>query len=188
MPVTATDIVNQALQLMGGNQKPVTGNAPNFDDSPSGVAAKYLYGPCVQTVARQFEWDYARRTIALTPSGNVAPFPWSFEFLYPTNGIQVWTLMPTAGDPLDPLPYNFVVANALVNGTVQRVVHTDLPTALAVYNNNPTEDTWDASFREAVVRLLASEFATALGGKPDLANALGSSYGAFEQIGEGREN
>ena len=41
------------------------------------------------------------------------------------------------------------------------------PVAAAVYNNNPSEDTWDAGFREAVVRMLASELAEAVAGRPD---------------------
>lgn len=189
MPTTSLTIVNEALQLVGDNQKPVTGTAPTFDESPAGKAAQLLYTPCVQAVARQFEWDFARNTVALELSGNAAPFPWTLEYLYPTNGIQVWTLMPSQqGDRFDPLPFNFAVANATVGDATRKVIHTDLQDALAVFNNSPSEELWDADFHQAVVRLLASEFATALAGKPDLAAGLGSSYGTFEQIGESRQD
>jgi hypothetical protein len=187
--VTSTDIANQAIQMIGDNQPPVTGVAPTFDSSPAGVALSKIYAPCVQTVGRQFEWDMARSTIALTLSGNAAPFPWTLEYLYPTNGIEVWQLTPASlSDPYNPLPTTWVVANAVVTGAQKRVIHTNLASARAVYNNNPSEDTWDAEFRETVVRLLASELAIAIAGRPETADFLLRSAGSFEKIGEGRDS
>lgn len=193
MPVTATNIVNQALMLIGGNQPLVTGNSPNFDQSTAGKAAAQLYAPCVATVMRQFGWDAARRTVELTLSGNIAPVPWAFEYLYPELGIQVWNLMPAViDDPFDPLPINFVVANAVVTisavETQKRVIHTNLEDAVAVFNNNPTEDNWDAGLREAVVRLLASELAMAIASKPETSQNLLTSGAALENAAEERRN
>lgn len=189
MPVTPVDIVNQAIFLIGNNQGPVTGNAPNFDSTPAGVAAAKLYAPCVQTIGRQFGWDFARTLVVLTPSGNTAPFPWLQEYLYPTNGIQVWQVVPGTVDDLNnPLPTNWVVANVAVSGVQTKVIQTNAVGALAIYNNNPGPDVWDPGFREAVVRLLASEMAMALGGKPDTAAAMLDSANAFEQAAEGRED
>lgn len=189
MPVTSNDVANQAIALMGNNQPFVTGNAPAFDNSASGKALQKLYAPCIQTVGRQWQWDMARNTIALTLSGNVAPVPWSLEYSYPTNGIQVWQLMPASlADVNNPLPVNWVVANAVVAGQQQRVIHTDLAIARAVYNNNPNENTWDSGFREAVVRLLASELSMALAGKPDMVESMLQSGAAFENIAEKRPN
>lgn len=188
MPATARDIVNEAIQLIGGNQPLVTGNAPNFDESTTGKVAQQIYAPCVAAAGRQFEWDFARNTFALVPTGNVAPIPWTFEYAYPPNGIEVWQLMPAAPDPFDPLPVNFIVANTIVNGQQARVVQTNVPAAIAVYNNNPGPDVWDASFRAAVVRLLASEFAMALGGKPDVAQAAMENASVFAQGAAARQN
>jgi hypothetical protein len=188
LSVTSNDIANQAIQYMGGNQPPVTGQAPNFDNSAAGVALSKIYSACVATVARQFEWDMARSTVSLTLSGNPAPFPWIYEYKYPLNGIEVWQLAPaTLADPNNPLPTTWVVTNAVVSGQQQRVIQTNLQNAVAIYNNNPNENTWDASFREAVVRLLASELAMALAGKPDTSAQLLQSGSAFEAIAEGRD-
>lgn len=194
MPVTSTDVINQALQIMGGNQPSLTGVYPNFV-GPTGAndtiakAANILYGAAVATVQRQFEWDASRNTVALALSGNVAPFPWALEYIYPANGIEVWVVMPSAlADPFDPLPINYAVANAVVSGSQKRVIHTDLAGAMAVYNNNPNENTWDSLMRESVVRLLASELSIAIGGKPDMAQSLLQSGAAFETIAEAREN
>lgn len=186
---TATDIVNQAIQLIGDNQPPVTGNAPNFDSSPAGQAAAILYAPAVQTVGRRFGWDFARNLVALARSGNPANVLWPFEYLYPDNGVQVWQLVPSEiADPNNPLPVNWSVANAIVNDVQKKVIQTDLPNAFAVYNNSPNENTWDPLFREAVVRHLASELAMALAGRPDTAQASLETSNAFEAIGEGRDS
>lgn len=189
MPVNSNDVANQALMEMGGNQQAVTGNAPTFDNSTAGKALQRLYTPCVQTVGRQFGWDFARNLVALTLSGNVAPFPWSFEYLYPSNGVQVWQLMPASiADANNPLPVNWSVGNTIVTAVQTKVIWSDLTDARAAYNNSPSENTWDPLFREAVVRLLASELALAIAGKTDATQALLQGAGAFEKLGEGRDS
>lgn len=188
MPITDIDIVNQAITLSGDNQAPVTGSAPNFDSSTAGKAAALLYVPTVQAVGRQFGWDFARNTAALVTTGNTARFPWSFEWLYPTNGIQVWQLIPPDADPFDPSPINWNVGNTLVAAVQKKVIWTNFDEPLAVFNNAPSPDVWDVEFTEAVVRLLGSKFALALGGNPSIAAALLESGGAFESIAEGRQD
>lgn len=188
---TAADIVNTALSMVGDRTPLVTGTAPTFDDSPAGKAAAQLYVPTVQTVGRLFEWDMARSTIALALSGNAAPFPWGLEYLYPTNGIQVWQVMPSAlVDPHNPLPVNWVEANAIVAATQRKVIHTEasLTGALAVYNNNPGPDVWDPGFREAVEFLLASKFAESVAGKPETASNLLGAFNAFVEAAKARSD
>ena len=187
MAVTSTTIVNQAIQLIGQDYPLVTGAAPNFDTSSTGQAAAQVYAPTVATVARQFGWDMARCTAALALSGNTAPFPWAYEYLYPGNGIQVWQVMPESlADTNNPQPVNWSVGNTEVSGTQTKVIWANLAAAQVVYNNNPQESTWDPLFREAVVRLLASNLAIALGGRADTAAANLQSGAAFEQLGEQR--
>jgi len=187
MPLTATDICNRAIQLVGDNQPPITGNAPTFDDSPAGVAAANLYPLCVGAVGRQFGWDFARKTVVLTPSGNTPSVLWTREYLYPTNGIQVWQLIPaTIPDENNPLPTTFSECNTLVGSVQTKVIQTNLVAPLAVYNNNPGPEVWDTLFQMAVVRLLASCFAHALAGRPDLADSLLQSYAGFEGVAERR--
>lgn len=172
--------------LMGDNQAPVTGFAPNFDTSAAGKALAKLYAPCVQTVGRQFQWDMARSTVSLSATGSPPSYAWQFEYFYPTNGIEVWQVMPQTFDPNNPLPSRWTIGNAILSGQQQRVVRTNFANAVCVYNNSPNENTWDSLFREAVVRLLASELALAIAGKPDVAQALVETGSAFETIAEGR--
>lgn len=186
---TPTTIVNSAILLMGGDQAPITGVAPNFDNSIAGKAAANLYGPCVATVGREFGWDFARNIVALTATGNTVPLPWTFEYLYPGNGVQVWQLLPaTLVDPNNPLPINWTIGNTLVSSVQTKVIWTNQASAQAAYNNNPLPSTWDPGFREAVVRLLASEMAMAIAGKPDSSENLLQSGASFETIAEGRDS
>lgn len=187
MPTIATDIVNQALFLMGDREPAVTGNAPNFDNSVQGVAAKWLYAPCVAAVARTYEWDFARKVVNLSLSGNPAQLGFTFEYLYPTNGIEVWNVVDPDFDPMNPLPTNWTVNNALVSSVQTKVIWTDIADAIAVYNNNPTPDLWDAGFREAVVRRLAGEFARALAGRNETGESLEQSGMLAAQVAQMRD-
>jgi hypothetical protein len=188
MTVTSNDVANQAIQDIGNNMPQVNGQAPTFDNSPAGVALQRFYAPTVATVGRQFGWDFARNTATLSLSGNPAPAGWLYEYLYPSNGIEVWQLMPTPpfADANNPLPVNWNVGNTLVASVQTKVIWSNLANAQVTYNNNPSESTWDPLFREAVVRLLASVLGMAIAGRPDSAAAYLESGAAFENIGEGR--
>lgn len=189
MAATSTDVVNEAIMLIGDNQPLVTGVAPAFDSSPAGKAAAQLYGPTVATVSRQFGWDFSRNTVALVNTGNIPPPPWSAEYLYPINGIQVRQLIPATGaDPNNPLPVNWDVANNIVSGTQMKVIQCNLSGGFAVYSNQPTEATWDPLFREAVVRLLASNLAMALEARPDTTRDMMEGFVQFEQAGQLRDS
>jgi hypothetical protein len=115
-----------------------------------------------------------------------APFGWSVEYLYPSNGIEVWQVVPNAlADANNPLPTNWVVANTLVGGVQTKVIHSNVVNARAIYNNSPGEGLWDPLFREAVVAQLASAFAMALFGKPDVAQAefdMGNAIAALAEL------
>ena len=187
MTVTSNDIANQAILILGDDQPFVQGQAPSFDQSAAGKALQKLYAPCVATVQRQFGWDASRNVVALTLTANPPPLGFAYEYSYPGNGIEVWQLMPqTLSDPNNPLPVNWDVGNNQVAGTQTKVIWTNLQNAQAVYNNNPSENTWDALFRETVVRLLASELAIALAGKPDTSQLLLESGAGFGNLGEQR--
>lgn len=189
MPTTSNDIGNQALMLVGDNMPKVSGLNPTWDDSTAGKALQQLYGPTVAAVQRMFGWDASRRIVTLTVSGNAGPYPLGFtgEFLYPSNGVEVWEIMPgTIADPYNPLPTTFLTGNTLVSSVQTKVIWTDVTAPVAIYNNNPTEAVWDASFTEAVVRLLASKLASAIAGKPETeAQQLQTGLG-FEKAAEMR--
>jgi hypothetical protein len=187
---TSNQIANQALQLSGNNQPIVTGNAPNFDSSPAGITLSYLYPWAVRTIGRQFNWDFSRSTATLSASGNTPPIPWTYEYIYPPNAVQVWQLLAAASltNVNNPLPVNWVVANNLVSAVQTKVIQTNLASALAVYDNLPAEGTWDPGFQEAVVRLLASELAMGLDGRPETAQNYYESSAQISGFMQGRRD
>ena len=312
MTVSSADIVNRALMAVGGynNDGPVTGSPPNFDGSTQGLAAGTVYNDVVQAIGRKFGWDFSRNLATLVLSGGTAPFGYAYEYIYPTNGIQLRQLVPptvSAAAKLDPRPQRWTVGNAfggsaqatgsvtfttnaanndtlVLNGTTftfvndnsgwpsqsssykiniagnaggtafflwqaltagatylanvtlnvaiytnatsnvvgiaykvpgtggnaytlakvsthltlsgatlsggasaqQKVIWTDLASAVGVITNQPPESTWDALFTESVVRLLGSYLDLALAGKPEAAAALIESAAMFEGSGEER--
>lgn len=194
MPVvlTSTDVANQAMQLMGDNEAQITGLYPNFNStnrSAAGIALNFLYGTVVQSILRQHAWDFARNEHPLVLSGNTPPSQWTYEYLYPQNAVQIWQLKPTTIIDLNnPIPQRWDRANTLVGGIQTSVIWTNLINAIAIYNNNPLESLWPADFTQAVVRLLASELATALAGRPDTASMMLESGSSFESIGETRDS
>lgn len=169
----------------------VTGQWPNFGGSPAAETLNILYGACKATVQRQWGWDASRNLVTLIATGNVGPFPppFAFEFGYPSNGIQVWQLVQSVEvDPNDPQPYNYLVGNTTVSGVQKKVIWAEFAAMAAIYNNNPTEDVMDPMFLEAFRRLLASELAIALAGKPDTSTVLLNSASSFETLGESRQD
>lgn len=187
--LTSNDIVNRAIALISDDQAPVQGQYPNFDSTPAGQACNQLYNGVIQTLLRKGDPDFARATVALGLTGNAAPVGWAFEYTYPANGIQIRQLLPTAiVDPNDPLPINWVVGNATVAGTPTKVIWTNQQTAKVTYTAQPPEGLWDSLFVEEAVRLLASELAMALAGRPDTAQNTFESAMGFGQIAQGRDS
>lgn len=188
---SSIDIVNEALQLVGDNMAPVTGALPNFDSSAAGVAAKYLYTPTVQAVARRFGWDFSRNVATLELTGHTAPYPWAFEYAYPSSGIQIRQLMPQIPPFIDvnnPLPVNMEIGNSIVNNVPTKVIWCDIENAVARITNQPNENLWDPLFRDAVMRLLGSSLGMALAGRPETARDLIESYMQVEALAETRDS
>lgn len=188
---TSNTVANQALDLIGNNAPKVSGFAPTFDSSAAGKALQDIYAPTVAAVQRQFGWDASRRQVALALSGNAGPYlagQFTYEYLYPSNGIEVWEVQPAApADKNDPLPYNATVGNTLVNGVQTKVIWSDVQGAVAIYNNNPNESVWDAGLVEAVVRALASKLAEALSGRPETAALMGQTAQQAAAMNAGRD-
>lgn len=190
MATTDSDIVNQAIAMAGIVSPPVGGVSGAFTPvtEKAAIAANYLYPACVQTIARQYGYDFSRNVAALVTSGNSPPIGWTFEYLYPTNGIEVRQVIPpSVTDANNPTPVRWTVGNSSVTGSLTRVIWSNTTTASVVFTNQPTPDQWDAGFREAVVRLLGSEMAMAIAGKPETAKMTFETEQIFEQAAQTRE-
>jgi len=173
MAQTSNDIANEALVDVGWNKVAVSGFAPTFDDTTVGIILQRIYQPCVAAVLRQSDVECAKQIgLALTLSGNVAPEPFAYEYLYPANCVQFLQLMPSAiTDPNDPLPQFANIGNSQVSSVMTKVIWTNVASARGAYTIYPTEAIWDAGLREAVVKRLGRDLAFALA-KPETASVL----------------
>lgn len=194
MALAPADIVNRAIELIGNNVggngvKPISGNLPTFDGSATGIAAGILYPEAVQTVAREFGWDFSRNIVPLQLTGNQAPLGYTFEYAYPTNGIQVRQIVdPAQADPNDPLPIRWTVGNTGVNGILTKVIWCSVTNAKASFTNQPPEATWDPGFTAAVVRFLASGLAMALMGRPETQKDMAQASATVMSAAEARDS
>lgn len=181
MPVTSNDIANEALQDIGWNQVSVAGVAPTFDGTTAGLILQRIYQPCVAAVLRSYPFECGRQIgLALTLSGNVAPAPFAYEYLFPSNCVEFLQLMPpTFTDPNDPLPQLWDVGNAQVAAVMTKVIWTNVQNARGAYTITPIENIWDAGLRQAVVMRLGRGLALALS-KPE--TAAGLSEQALQEL------
>jgi hypothetical protein len=186
---TAADIVNRALQEIAA-QATVTGVNPTFDGSAAGNAAGILYNGVVATILREQDWEFARREgIGLTLTGNPPLAGWGFEYAYPSDCIRLLQVMPSTFTPNDPQPVRWSVGEDVVSGSPAKVILTDQASAGATYISNTMPETlWDSIFTEAVVRMLASELAMALGGRPDFSEKMLQISGGLVQSGGGKDS
>lgn len=185
---TAASVVNQALQEIAA-QATVTGVNPAFDGSAAGNAAGILYTPCVNLLLREQDWEFSRKTVALTTSGTTPVYPWTNGYLYPTDCVRIRSVVPATWDANDPQPVRWSEGVQTIGGVATRVIFCDVATASLTYSTNAvTEDDWDSMFQEAMVRLLGSELAMALGGRPDFSRVKLGEAGQIMASGADKDS
>lgn len=189
MAISSTQVVNEALGLIGFDGPAVTGASPNFDSSTAGKAAALYYVPAVSAVARMHGWDFARTVQTMALSGNTAPFPWAYEFRYPANCAQFLEIAPpTNADPNNPAPYDKARGTSIIGGIQVSVIWANISPAVGIFTATPVESTWDGLFEADVIRYLASQFAMSNLGKPDAAEQYFQAVGALTQTGASRSD
>jgi hypothetical protein len=166
--LTALQVVNRALTEIAQGPALASGTpSTGFDGTPTGVYAGILYPGAVQMLLRQQDPEFARRVVALTLSGQTAPQPWSYEYVYPTNCVRIRQVSPPTWDEFDPQP---VYWEEGFNATSSQVViWANEATALLTYTTNAvTEGDFDDGFTEVLVRYLGSQLSMPVAGRPDL--------------------
>lgn len=175
---TSVDIINHALELVAA-QTTITALS---DGTPEGNAAGIIYAPTVQMLLRQLDPDFARTTAALTPL-SFSLFQWPNAYEYPADCMRMRQLSPVAWNPFDPQPLRFSV-QCTVEGT-EKFIFATASGLLGIYTTSlVTENQWDSSFEEAVVRQLANPLAMAIAGRPDFAREILDEAMRYEQMAE----
>jgi hypothetical protein len=177
---TSVDIVNRALEEIASQSQ----IAALTDQTPEGIAAGDLYSQVVSYLLRQMDPEFARRAAELAVSGGALAYGWSYAFLYPGDCVRLRQIMPATIVPNDPQPVRWSVQNDA--GLAATVINTNISPAVAVYTSAAvTESDWNSTFTEAVVRMLASELAMPIGGRPDFAKQkLTEAGGILESAGQ----
>lgn len=166
---TTATIVNSALEQIASQAR----IALLTDGTPEANAAQTVYAPTVDLMLRELDPDFARFTATLVAAAGVPPYPWSFQYAYPSNCLRLRQVRPVTYDPFDPQPIRANVAVATVSAVLTKVVFTNQASALAVYTtSDTTEAQWDAVFADAVIRRLANPLAMAIAGRPDFAREI----------------
>lgn len=177
MASTPLSIVNRALlQMGGGDVAQITSADWASPVSAAAVAGAALYSPAVQALLREVRPAFANAQATLSASGNVAPFGWTQEYVYPAGAVAILSVVPAART-LDPAPVRWRVGTVAVSGTQTRVIWTGLASAWCLFTSGlvlgvlPTDTSveFDSVFEESLVRNLAGDFSEALAGRFDQA-------------------
>lgn len=191
MPRSSIDICNEALAQIAEipSAQPITSLSPPAGDSLAAAnACSILYQPIYLAILRQYEWDFARLTISLTPVAVDAPSdPWPYAYYYPADCIQLRQVLPASlSDANDPYPVRHAISSGEGLG---KLILTTISPANAVYTSDIADPTlWDWAFAEAMVRALASALALTLAGRPDFSREKMSEAAQFESIAESRRS
>lgn len=179
----SVDIVNRALAQIASQQK----ISAFVGTSPEQIAASTLYVGAWQLMAREMSPEFARSEgVALVPFGAVLPPHWSQCYSYPDDCLRLLQVLPPTYDIDDPQPVPWSVGNI---GAANHVIMTNQAGALATFITTLiTEDQWDQTFTEAVVRYLASELAMPIGGRPDFARQKLVEAGQLMSSNDGKDS
>src|SRR5579863_3833225 len=124
-------VVNLALERIGYPKR--IGSI--YEGSLAAREALTIYAETRDQLLRLINPDFARKTEALALSGQAAPVPWLYSYVYPVDCIKIRDLIIANFDPLNPYPSRFTVATDTVAGKVilsaypfQTIVYTSMLT------------------------------------------------------------
>lgn len=176
---SAADEVNYALSRIGYKKR--IGSL--FAGSEAAQQALDIYAQTRDEKLREFDYDFAQRTVSLTllksaPAGGYfppnlwnpvtnPPVGYAFEYAWPDDCLKVRVVKPT---PLfttnyDPQPNSFQIGNDNNFTPPQRVIFCSVPNAIANYTGQVTDPaTWDVAFCDALAAALGVRLAPVLVG------------------------
>lgn len=171
------DIVNAALARIG--YKMFIGSV--HDGSEAAQVALQVYGQARDDLVRSGDWGFAQREVALTllksaPASYIPGFsPWDpttnpqlgfkFEYGYPDDCLKLRSVRPVPIfiPNIDPSPYPFAIANDNYFSPAQRVILTNVESAIGTYAGRVVDPlTWPPDFTEALVEALGERLGPAL--------------------------
>ncbi|MEI6282504.1 MAG: hypothetical protein WCP82_07290 [Alphaproteobacteria bacterium] len=177
---TPVDICNAALGKLGAGIR--LGSL--LDGSVAGKIALDTYGQTRDKLLRDGNWGFARRDAVMVllksaPAGGYAvtawnsvthpPLPWKYAYRYPADCLKVRSIRrtPVFLPEFDPQPVVFDTPNTVVVATEQKVIVTQVASAVLTYTGQVVDPAlWEASFVQVMVDAMAEIFAPTLGRNP----------------------
>ena len=172
------DIANAAFTRLGFKQR----IGSFFDGSPAAKKILDIYGQTRDQLIREGNWPFAQRdelgtVIKQAPAGGYVPpntwnnsfppLPWTFEYQYPSDCLDVRAVKPSLVfvPNYDPRPYLFTIAN----DSGQRVILSNVAAAVVTYAGQVTDPTqWPPDFTEALIASLARRLAPVFSQDPNV--------------------
>lgn len=152
------DVINLALVDIG--YKRLIGSV--YDGSDAANLALNIYSETRDEVLRGYDWGFAEKIVPGVVAASPAPFPWSVAYNYPADCIKIRNIFNAAhaGDPNNPLPVLYTVAN---DPTAGKVILTNVTVATLVYTGQITNPQfWEPGFISVLTLKLSKRLAPAL--------------------------
>jgi hypothetical protein len=171
MATDKVQICNMALARIGVSQ--FIANLTT-ERSNEAINCNLFYDTVLAFALRDYDWNFSRRTVALSlATGAVAP-NWTYKYSYPNDCFFARAIVPVG--------IRFPRADQRIpfdigNDGATRVIYTDQADAVLRYSaliDNPV--LYDPQFVSAFAFLLGSELAIPLSIKPDIAKSARDAY------------
>lgn len=189
---TVADVANNALTRLGYRLR--VGSL--LDGSNQSQVILQVYGQTRDELLRNFDYDFAERTIALTvlksaPSGGyfppntwdpttMPPVGFGFEYAFPDDCVKIRNLVPQPSFVvnMNPQPIDWTEFNDNRYTPARRTILTNVADAIATYTGRVTDPTnWDVAFAEALSAALARRIGPSL-----VSLEAAKAEGADEQV------
>lgn len=173
---SVADVVNLALSRIG-----FPGRVANLYDGSAGAKeALDIYGQTRDQMLREGDWPFASRSSAAVllksaPVGGYIPpntwstaypaQPWSYEYTYPDDCLEVRAVKPTAifTPNFQPQYYRFAIANDAGYSPARRVILSNVADAMLIYCAQVTNPaTWPNDFVEGFAAQLGQRLSPGL--------------------------
>jgi hypothetical protein len=193
---TVTDIANRALQMLGSRTN-MTITEYNSMTSNEAIQINLIYSIVTDWCHAAANWNFARKTAALTISKSFTgspwtsaqpPPPWINEYALPTDLIRaIYTTNNTITNPgqFDGQPQRFVIATDSIAAVQQQVLLSNQSVVNLVYTSRIADPTlWPALFERFAVASIANAVAFQLTGDHNIATQVREQMMSFFQIAE----
>jgi len=148
------EVAREALAQIGTRSK----IASLDDGSAEATYINLLYGPIRDFLLTDGDYDFSLVATELVPITVPPAPPWLYGYVYPEDALRIRQLFPKDYEPLDPHPIEWTISSTL--GV--RQISTRAEAVQVHYTRAVSEGLWDAMYRQAFVRMLASALAFAL--------------------------